>query len=92
MEPHPNKVIAKNAGIHAVVQALDPSPRFLIVVNLMFGSASFSLCGPELEEMIFGEQVTVILCPFPEGFPARTVHGAETAQLAELLRELRDFR
>jgi hypothetical protein len=92
MEAHPNEVIAERAVIDAVIEALDPTAGLRIVVNLMFRSAAFSLGGPELEEVVFDELVTVIFGPFPESFPARTVHGAETAQLAELLRELRDFR
>jgi hypothetical protein len=92
METHPRKVITKYAGINAVVKALDPAPGLLIVVNLMFGAASFSLCDPELEEVVIVNNVAVILRPFSEGFPTGTVNGAETTQLAELLRELRDFR
>jgi hypothetical protein len=75
-----------------VVKAFDPAPGLLIVINLMFGTASFSLCDPELEEVVIVNNVAVILRPFSEGFPAGTVNGAETTQLAELLRELWDFR
>ena len=92
MEPHPNKVIAKNAGIHAVVQALDPSPRFLIVVNLMFGSTPFSLRFPLVPKLIFVEDVAVLFGPISQSFASGSVDGAETGQLPEVLRELRDFR
>jgi hypothetical protein len=65
MEAHPNEVIAERAVIDAVVEALDPTAGLRIVVNLMFGSAAFSLSGPELEEVIFVEHVTEIVGPFP---------------------------
>jgi hypothetical protein len=37
-------------------------------------------------------RITAILRPFPEGFATSTVNRAETAQLPEFLRELRDLR
>jgi hypothetical protein len=89
---HRRSASRPDAVVDAVVEALDPAPDFLVVVNLVFDFASFSLCGPELEEVIFCEHVSAFLSPFPAGFPARTVHETQTAQLAELLRELRDFR
>jgi hypothetical protein len=92
MEAHPRKVIAERAGVHAAIEALDPSTHLLIVVNLMFCSASFSLCEPELKEALFVKNVAASLRPLPEGYAAGAVNGTETAQLAELLRELRDFR
>ena len=65
---------------------------FLIVVNLMFSSASFSLCGPRLDKAIFAENVTVIFGPFSNGIAPGPVNEAKTAQIPEPLRELRDFR
>jgi len=75
-----------------MVEAFDPTPGLLIVVNLMLGSAPLSLSLPESGKMIFIKDVAVFLSPFPEGFPASAVNRRETTQLAELLRELRDFR
>jgi hypothetical protein len=92
METHAHEVIAKRAGVHAVIEALNPAAGLWSVVNLMLGSASFPLCQPESEEVFLVKNVTAILGPFPDGFPAGAVNRPETAQLAELLRELRDFR
>jgi hypothetical protein len=62
------------------------------VVNLVLGTAAFFLCGPALEKVRFIANVVVFLCPDPEEFPPGAVERAETGQLPELLRELRDFR
>ena len=82
-------IISQCAGIHAVVVTLDLELGLLIVVNLMFSSASFSLCGPSFKEQILVENMAVVLRPFSEGFPASSVGGGEAAQLPELLRDFR---
>jgi hypothetical protein len=92
MQAHPDKVIAQGAEIHAMVEALEPAPGILVVIDLMLGTAAFSLGGPSLEELVLIEDVGVILCPLPEGLSARAVDGTQTTQLPEVLRELRDFR
>jgi hypothetical protein len=58
----------------------------------VFGSTAFSLVDPVPEEAVLIENVTVFLRPFPERLAAGAVNRPETAQLPELLRELRDFR
>jgi hypothetical protein len=73
---------------HRVVWA----PRFLIVVNLMFGSTPFSLRFPLVPKLIFVEDVAVLFGPISQSFASGSVDGAETGQLPEVLRELRDFR
>jgi hypothetical protein len=79
MEAHSDEVIAECAGVHAMVEALEPAPGFLIVVNLMFGSTALSLLRPMLEEAVLIEHVTVSLRPFSESLPAGAVHRRETA-------------
>jgi hypothetical protein len=59
---------------------------------LVFGTAAFSLPFPDAQESGFIDDEGVIFRPSPERPAAGAIHGAETAQLAELLRELRDFR
>jgi len=92
MEAHPDEVIAEGAGVHTVVEALEPATGLRIVVNLVFGSTASSLGAPMLEEDVRVENVIVFLRPIPERLTAGAVNGAQTAQLPELLRELRDFR
>lgn len=58
----------------------------------MFGSTAFALGVPSAEELVFVYDMAVIFRPDPEGFAAGAVGCRQTAQLAELLRELRDFR
>jgi hypothetical protein len=60
--------------------------------NVGVGSAALSLRFPMLEEEVFADHVVVLLRPFPERFPTGAINSRETAQLPELLRELRDFR
>jgi hypothetical protein len=92
MEAHPCEIITEGAEVHAVIEALDPAPGLLVVVNLMLGPASFALGDPESKEVVFVENVALFLRPFSEGFASGTIGGSETTQLPELLRELRDFR
>ena len=92
VEAHPHKVVAERAGVHAVVEALDPSAGVLIVIDLMLGSAAFFLCFPVTEEIPFVKDVSVVFRPFTECLATGAVNGTETGQLPELLRELRDFR
>jgi hypothetical protein len=92
MQAHPGEVIAQGAGIHPMIEALEPAPGILVVIDLMLGTAAFSLGGPSLEELVLIEDVGVILCPLPEGFAASAVNRTQTTQLPEVLRELRDFR
>jgi hypothetical protein len=75
-----------------MIESLDPSAGFLIIIDLMFGTASFPLCFPVLEEAFIVEDVAVDLRPFAESLTTGTVHRTEASQLPELLRELRDFR
>jgi hypothetical protein len=63
MEAHSDEVIAENAGVDPVVEALEPAPGFRIVVNLVFGSTAFSLVDPVPEEAVLIENVTVFLRP-----------------------------
>lgn len=92
MEAHSCEIITERAEVYAVIEALDPAPLLLVVVNLMFGPASFALGDPGLKKAVVVENVAMILGPFSEGLASGAVGGSETAQLAELLRELRDFR
>lgn len=75
-----------------MVETFDPAPGLLIVVNVMLGSAALSLSFPETQKPVFIEHMPLVFRPFTERFAAGPVNWSETAQLAELLRELRDFR
>ena len=66
--------------------------EFLVEINLMFGSTAFSLFVPAREKQGFIEDTAVSLRPDAECLATGAVGHAETAQLPELLRELRDFR
>ena len=92
VEAHPYEVVTEGAGVHAVIVALEPPPGLLIVVNLMFGSTPFSLRFPLVPKLIFVEDVAVLFGPISQSFASGSVDGAETGQLPEVLRELRDFR
>ena len=92
MKTHADEVIAERTGVYAVVEALEPASGLRVIVNLVFGSTAFSLISPVLVETILGKNLIVILRPFPERLPTGLVDKTESAQLSELLRELRDFR
>ena len=92
VKTHSNEVVAERAGIHTMVEPLEPAPGFRIIVNLVFGSTALALSGPEVKEPALIEDMIVFLRPFPESLSAGAVNGSETAQLPELLRELRDFK
>jgi hypothetical protein len=55
-------------------------------------SPALSLCDPSLTEAAFSDHMALIFRPLADRFSAGTVNGSKTAQLDELLRELRDFR
>jgi len=59
---------------------------------IVLRSAGFHLFLPPTEELRLVDDQISILGPFPQCFAAGAVHHREAAQLAELLRELRDFR
>ena len=71
---------------------LEPAIGVLIVKDLMLASARLSLSLPTLEERIFVKNLPGVLGPLPQSLAAGPVHPSEAAQLAELLRELWDFR
>ena len=74
-----------------MVEALEPASGLRVIVNLVFGSTAFSLISPVLVEKILVENLVMILPPFPKRLPTGLVDKTESAQLSELLRELRDF-
>lgn len=92
MEPHADEVVTEGAGVDAVVEPLEPAPGPRIVLNLMLGSATFLLFCPAPEEDVLIDHVVLIFSPPADRLATGAVHLAETAQLAELLRELWDFR
>jgi len=92
VKAHPHKVIAKDAGIHPMVEALEPSVACFVVEDLMFGAAGFALLGPSAKKIRLVNHLIGICGPFPERLASGTVNERQEAQLPELLRELWDFR
>jgi hypothetical protein len=60
--------------------------------HLMFRATGFSLFLPTAEKLGLIENKACIGAPFPQSLAPGTIHHREAAQLAELLRELWDFR
>ena len=75
-----------------MVEAFEPAVGFFVVEYLVFRPAGFSLFLPSVKELRFVEDQARIRAPFPQGFVAGAIHHRQAAQLAELLRELWDFR
>ena len=75
-----------------MVEAFEPASCFGIVVNLMLNATALALDFPTLEETSFFEHQVLFLRPFPKGGASGAVDRTEPTQLAELLRELWDFR
>jgi hypothetical protein len=59
---------------------------------MVAGSATFALFLPAPKECCVADDVSALLSPLSEGFPAGLVRRLEVPQSEELLRELRDFR
>ena len=92
VQAHPVKIVAKRAVIHAKVEALEPPAHFLIVIDMVLGSAAMALSLPGCQKRGFVKDGSVGLDPAPEVGAGGAINRTEAAQLAEILRELWDFR
>jgi hypothetical protein len=83
---------AQRAGIHAVVEPFKPTVACLVMEHLVFRPAGLSLFLPTAKELCLVDDKVRFRAPFPKGLATGAVHHRQAAQLAELLRELWDFR
>jgi hypothetical protein len=92
MQAHPHQIVTQGALIDTVVKPLEPAIGVLVVKDLVLGSARLSLSFPIPNEQVFVKSIPGFLGPLPQRLAAGPVQHSEAAQLAELLRELWDFR
>jgi len=92
VQAHPVKIVAKRAVVHAKVEALEPPAHFLIVIDVVLGSAAMALSLPGCQKRGFVKDGSVGLDPAPEVGAGGAINRTEAAQFAEILRELWDFR
>jgi len=92
VKEHPVQTVPQRAPEDATVETLVPATGGLIEIDLMFGSADFPLTVPTSEELTLIVERAVGLNTFTDHLAPGLLDHAQSAELCDRFRELRDLR